>query len=305
MPMINSKTSAASLTIPQAYREEIHGIVEGYNRWLSEYRKENGISYFGKPLTYQDVVLWHAIMDLLKKEKVETPLSGSVVIEKKEQLAFARNLDLPSLSILGPHFLLIRREITARHRSVTITLPGTVGSFTGMNEHGLTCATSSAGTLFRPKGIPAMILQRQILDSCQNTADVQQKLPSMTSPACSHLLTIADPKTALTMQLSIKRTERPLSKDGHLIATNHFVAPNGFPSSQDLVPDVSEWRYRLIENDLSCQCPPETILERVQSIDTTQALIFYPSKRKIDVRLGNAFAAGGNPVSFTSAQLFG
>lgn len=307
----NLKRSAASMIISPIYRQEMEGIVKGYNRWLEEHKKENGLRYFCQPLTYQDVLLWQSITDLLKKEGTDAQLSSNVVAihEKGKDLIIGRSLDMPSLSMLGRHFLMIRREITGQERSAVLTLPGTVGSFTGMNEHGVFTASNEAGSSFQAEGVPSSILQRQLLDRCRTAGDAKHRIGTL-SPASSHLMTVADSRTAFSAQLGRYHNEHDLPKGGTLIATNHFTSVEGHPLPDGTNPDLSEWRKRLIESDLAslASLPAhqrlQATLRKVQNIDTTQALLAQPAKRQLSVRFANSYAAEGKLTTFTSRDLF-
>ncbi|MBS3903928.1 MAG: hypothetical protein KGZ39_01210 [Simkania sp.] len=310
----NLKKTVSSLHVPQPYQEELQGIVEGYNRWLTEYKQEKGLVRFGQPLTYQDLLLWHAMIDLLKKNGTPSALSSNVIISSenaKGQIAIGRNLDIPSMNFLGHQSLLIRRHIKGQLPSITISLPGSVGSFTGINQHGVFAALNDAGRAFHFRGIPSSIFLRFILDSSNSANAAKRQISNALSPASSHLLSVADAKTAFIAQFGRPYKQHPLPARGHLIATNHCIDDRGRPLPDSQNPDLSEWRKRLIENDLYILNPMptqrklHTVLKKVQNTNTTQTFLFQPSTGELSLGMADSYAASNDLVTFSSQQLFG
>ena len=195
--------------IPSSYLLELQGVVDGYCRWA----EEQPWWKFPKTLTVDDLLLIHLLPDnahfspqMFENKGSKSPLLGTLgcttILEQRspqDPLVFVRNLDWPSLGLVGTYSLVILRKSLQNdlQNTIEVGIPCLIGSLTGMNSQGLCLAMNVAGkdercsnNIFR--GLPAVFYNRQCLESCETSNEVEAFVANQ-SPLGPYHLTIADP----------------------------------------------------------------------------------------------------------------
>jgi len=307
--------------IPEKYRKEMEGIAAGYNQWLSEHQAENGLFIPGKKITVEDLIAFHAFTDLLKSPMTKnqpSPLGCSTIALKDSNgVVIGRNLDWPSLNIMGKECLVISRQPEGKKPFVSIGFPGSVGVLTGMNGDGLCTVVNEAGTQFREGRVPYILLHRELLENCSNVGEAR-KLMQGTMPASSHLMTLADPHNASAFQFYPERGKEvsevalkplPGTPFERVVSTNHFVDSRGvFLANSCWADDSYERRFFLEKTAPTLASDPRECivkgLQHVQSDHTIQTIFMDPLHKRFEVAFDNreAGSQGLRPLSWN--QLF-
>lgn len=310
--------------IPKEYLEEMQGLVEGYNRWVSEKKW-----FKPKQITLEDIILFHLMPDSIhfSPKQVEAGVSHSqpavkptfaaactTVIDKddKEGFVFGRNMDWPSLGLFGKYSLVINRQYTNGKQSlVEVGLPGFIGTLTGMNKQGLSLAMNVCiGQTKTIKGMPAALYNRMCLENSQTVGDVEQKINAQ-PPLGSYHLNVADPKGAKSFHLhqiaAGKHIVREKKENSPLITTNAGFDSRGEPA---LHMFYSKEREAVIKKLFTYAGERAKLVERslklpfVNNYETTHCMVMYPETKKIKIALDNAFAGDAKLLELNTAALF-
>jgi hypothetical protein len=112
----------------------------------------------------------------------------------------SRNLDWPWL-MLGPETIITVYD-SPIGKVANVTFPGYIGSLSGMNEHGVSLACSTAGS-FKQPGIPITLLFKKILEAAKTTQEAKKVIESST-PASSMNITIAGNDALARVEINSK-----------------------------------------------------------------------------------------------------
>lgn len=312
------KESLDQVSIPQEYRLEMEGLAEGYNRWLGEHEKELGLYFSSQRLTVEDVMVWHAFLDIAKATPQPCYLKHAVLgcstaaCLENENVYVGRNLDWAGLGVVGKNSLLILRSIPGKQRTAIIGCAGAIGCLTGMNDRGVVTVVNEAGWNFKEKGMPYNLWHRTILESSDSMETVRA-LVHTTSPAGSHILTVADPNeaAAFEMQLSEERSvnERALNAEHFFAVTNHFHDRDFKPIKDGCFGWDTEGRMDRLMKVMLSKDPDQPLarlhqgLQDAQSKDTFQTILLDPKERRIFLNFNNSFAAQADDLRLLSSNI--
>ena len=144
----------------------------------------------------------------ISPERLEAGCSSVIVPPNHSAtngLLFGRNLDYFHFGYLHQYSLLMVYRPSGKtpdgrpkRRFMSAGFPGLVGSFTGMNDAGLTIASHdvlepNTTTKFNPKGVPFAMAYRRILEECETVGDALKLLDDIERASITSLV-IADPK---------------------------------------------------------------------------------------------------------------
>lgn len=115
----------------------------------------------------------------------------------------ARNLDWPMAYFAPLTRLFVRQGNAQYHTTVTINIPGLLGGYCGMNEHGL-CYSASIVPATTQEGIPNQLLFRKILEEAKSMREAL-KILEKCQPASSMNLILAAPDGIVHVELDPSR----------------------------------------------------------------------------------------------------
>lgn len=168
---------------PADVSEELDGILEGVREKLGA----ADVKGLGRPLERFDLEALNTVPDCLPFACSSFTISGNRV-EGGGTLT-ARNLDYPAFkSMLATKLVVVRMPRDGARGWATVSWPGAVGCFTGMNDAGVTASIHDVRTgkeaLARQRFIPRALGPRAILESTgpgdgwvERAADVLRKTP--------------------------------------------------------------------------------------------------------------------------------
>jgi hypothetical protein len=315
--------------VPEKYLLEMKGLVEGFNNWA----KENKIS---TQLTEDDILLVNLIPDKFhftpKKDEVISAndlgalsrmqnVACTVVIDrdKEEGISMGRNMDWPSLGVMGTNSILIKR-LYGDYSTAEIGLPGIVGTVTGMNSHGLSLAMNVCDGSSE-EGIPAVFHNRLCLE-CKSIEEVS-KVVEKNPPMGSYHLTVADQKDAQSFHLyqhkeDKKHYVRRFEDQKPLIVTNFKYYWSLSEDCQEQDCGYSTKRKEIIQDfwkDAEEKIDPAEVKKRelvthalslpyVNNFLSTHKVLMQPSLGRMGVAFDDSFA-GGRPLHWlTREELF-
>lgn len=292
--------------IPNEYKREIEGTVEGYNEWA----KKQPFWKSTKKLTFDDALVFHLLPDSTHfnarefEGNVGAPIlpelavACSALIEQDAEKGFvlARNMDWPSLGLAGTYSLVIhRKHKNGLHNTMEVGVPGLVGTITGINGQGLSlCENVCYGKTEMIQGLPSCLFNRVILEKCGNVDQVEEFVAN-NSPLGPYNLTLADSEKAASIHFyqgaggnhAIRR-----QVEGKPFCTLNYCytpAPNyrinfhrSIEREMELGRFFNKRENRPLEEALS--------LPLVNNWLTTHRVVMEPRSKSMRVAFDNAFA---------------
>jgi hypothetical protein len=200
MPFIHSTPKVEKLRkvineikkqLPDAYINEMLGIVEGYNTWAKS-------KYFfkPKPLTLDEILLFHLEPDVphfkhLAAEKRLNKTAACAAIVDREQdgnIVFGRMMDWPTLGNADA-IVIVKENPKTNIQTLEVSIPGTIFTLSAMNNHGLSlCMNICYGNTTKVDGMPNALVVKRILNECKSLKDVEKLLPTLKSLGPFHLI---------------------------------------------------------------------------------------------------------------------
>ena len=143
---------------------------------------------------------------------------------------FGRNFDFPTFGFLDQYSLVVVYRAKDKHAFASVTFPGLVGCFSGINDAGLCIAelevnaSKDAAPGFDPAGVPVEMCFRRMLEECK-TLDEAEKLMRSIKPSTMCNLAICDKQTAAVLEITPRHVVRRKAVDAICTCTNHFRSP--------------------------------------------------------------------------------
>jgi len=305
--------AANFVELPDRTRQELEGIIAGIQAAKGELPE---IQALGRPIGFDDL-MFHNAGDMVRAYGC----SGFTVWgEQAGDLGVitTRNFDYPATSphMQEEHFLLVRQP-TGRKQVLSVTWPGYVGAFTGVNEDGV-CGFMHDGTgggLPQPdrKRVPVSILIADVLERTTPATAVRKMdaaLKSLPNYPFSYLVRVATPRVGGVIPGHVFTVDR--SGVGHnppgtnrCITTNHYLTETGRP-----VPQANDWsrtRYDRLEQQLKSKMTRSAAWAAQASVaasggrfPTLHTLVVYPEKRELDLAFG--YYKNGQVVPATASK---
>jgi hypothetical protein len=321
--------------IPDAYIKEMNGLVEGYNEWVA---KQTGFCRPAK-ITFDELLLFHLLPDsyhlqnllgieadlkatqqLSQPSALASTLGCTVVIDgdKDKGLTFARNMDWPTFGVAGKYTLIINRKgyENPNHPGLStaeVSIPGLVGTLTGMNETGFSLAMNicpADGFQTKEiKGMPAVFYNRKCLESCI-TVEEATKLEQEEPVLGVYHLTVMDKQNARAFQMHVKR-QRDWLPGAPLVTSNKRYDRAGlhWNRSKEREEIIQEFFAEATKSigqqplDRGALAAYSLKLPYVNNVITAHTVIMHPRDRQIAVSFDNAFSAKHEPRKIR-ARLF-
>jgi hypothetical protein len=302
---------ANKVVIPEAYRKEMEGMVEGYNKWREEEDAREGLFIASRKLTLTDVIAWHSFIDIYKGDmEAMSPLGCSAVaVRNGNGVLLGRNLEWPSLRVVADNTLMVVRKPEKGLQSAIACFAGNVGSITGVNEEGVCTILNEAGKTFKPGRVPYNLLHRLVLEQASSVREAKEVVRN-NPPASSHLMTIGSPTEATLLQFYADGRDGYIERgmeNGILAVTNHCTGVNGEYLPETEVSKTSQWRKRTLERDMPLINPERSIeagLVTVQNDMTIHKIMIDPVEGRFQIAWNNTYAADLPMRSLSFDELF-
>jgi isopenicillin-N N-acyltransferase like protein len=270
LPALTFTSNSLLKRFPPDYRKELEAILVDYS-------------------SYRDlIVIANTLWDMGKLEGC-----SAFIIEpahsKTGAPIFGRNFDFPSLGTLHQFSMVVVCRPKGKQAFASITFPGMVGVFSGMNEKGLAVAvldipeTADGSPRINPTAVPMILSFRRILEECSTVEEAEVILRG--TPRTTLLsLAVCDRTHAAIFELTPKNVHRRASEDGVCISTNHFRTPG-------LATKMACWRYALMEASKALpKIGLEDVIQRMDDVNqgelTIQTMVFEPCGMKMHVGVG-------------------
>ncbi|NGX56663.1 MAG: hypothetical protein K1060chlam5_00906 [Candidatus Anoxychlamydiales bacterium] len=328
MPFIHTTPKVAKLqkviqevkkSLPEKYIKEMQGIVDGYNAWAKT-------KYFfvrPKPLTLEEVILLHLEPDVphfkhLQTErnlnKATAACSAIVDKEKDGKIVFGRMMDWPTLG--NPDTVVIlKQDPETKIKTAEVSIPGTVFTLSGMNEHGLSlCMNICYGNTTSVNGLPNALITKLVLSTAKTSHDVKTILNKKRyKPLGPFHLICADPKKASAFFLKQHPKNHCLKeslRETPIVVTNLSKDPtvednvNFAKEREGRIQALFEFakKYpRFTKEEVIKECLQ---LPYVNNILSAHRIVMIPEDRSIELSFDTAYAGTQPMQKLTRADLF-
>ena len=318
------QTMLHAVKLPPNSREELKGIFDGM---VAVEGRAPILPGSGRALALEDIIFDNAY-DFFRA----FACSGFTVWGDKAGgagLISARNFDFV---IAGPtslaNQLILVRHPNGKNQVATITWPGYIGAFTGVNEHGV-CAFvhDGDGKLIRtPQGkyTPVMLVLKDFLETARPD-DAHARAESMFNRIVpypfSYLLRVITPTLSGRIDTPIRvfridgsgLSENPVASLS-CITTNHYLTQAFLP--KEALPGWSTHRYELLTQRTQTSMTEKAAWNALEVVGrsgpkagTLHSLIVYPQRRELDLGMatwseGVVSAAKAHPVRISFDKLF-
>lgn len=302
-------------TIPQEYLLEMQGMVDGYQQWS----KEHPFS-FARALTVEDIILFHLIPDsihfspsraqhYLERNGIARLANAActAVIDRDENgnLLFARNMDWPPFGLMGTYSLIVNRKREYGLSTVEVSVPGLVGTLTGMNDYGLSLAMNvcpSRYNTYKVRGMPAAFYNRMCLERCIDVDSARTFIHAKKPPLGPYNLTLNDGSHASSFHFYQGRdedeiVERPW-KETPLTVLNWkyptpYIRSYNMENSEEREDALKDWFEKAKKEKLSMSeiISRSLSLPWVNNWETTHCVLMDPASKKMEVSFNNGWAA--------------
>ena len=303
------------IKIDEHTRMELGAIVEGVVARLGD---EAFVEPLDRHLSIDDLIV-HNAGDLLRA----FGCSGFTVWGEKAgkwDVITTRNFDypVPGKPGIDTQMILVRNPSGDRAAVATVTWPGYIGAFTGVNEHGV-CTFMHDGTGGRNNEVEAPVapvaLTLTTLLETSGAASAHSKAAALMQSGgaypFSYMIRVVSPvadgepaSPEWVFRVDPSGVSRNPVGTQKCITTNHYLESNLQP-----VPGANDWsltRYQRLENRLTATVDPEyawaaqaSVASSDQGFPTAHTIVVYPTKRRIDV----GFATwDGNVVPATESK---
>ena len=230
---------------------------------------------------------------------------------------FGGNINFFNNPITPPDIqLVVVYHIKGKKSFASVTFPGMIGCFTGINEDGLCLGNilvSNAKGNPASKGLPSALINRAILENASNIEEALQIIEKSERITPGNLI-LCDEKTAKVVEYSPSQACYRLPDKNILFATNYFF----IEEMSYAKVSQNEWGLDILlsgirgETSPTGESAPETkvtteqmkfIMNSIALEDSIQCLIFLPFKRSL--YLAQFLPAGaGFPATDRSFTIF-
>lgn len=324
--------------MPPKFVEEMEGLVDGYNKKIGSLLGE-------KLLTFNEILYLHLVPDSvhtkLEKDKplqqpaatsnsvqggkinpTALPAASCTFVAQKDEshgLVFARNMDWMSFNAAGTYSLIVSRYNPENDlRTMEISVPGIIGTLTGMNDRGLSALMNvcqNSNTHPSDHGyIPACIFTRMVLENSADMASARAVIDANAKePFGPFHLSVADEREASTFSLfqgnneNVHRERRACDCGETIITTNRRYEENA-DASHMFYSEEREANIRAYlgssqnkGRDVVDVLTEVLALDHVSNMLTTHSVVMIPKEREMRVAFDNAWA-GDKPKHTVSMQ---
>lgn len=333
---ISNELERIKNALPKRFVEEMEGLVKGYNQKIeTESLSKTAPRESAKiqKLTLNELLYLHLIPDSLhfhpkRNSELESsplemaipnqlqnmPLAACTFLAQRseeEGVVVARNMDWSSFNVAGTYSLIVSRNNPETGiRTAEVSVPGMIGTLTGMNDKGLCVAMNVCSDTKRKEDrglIPACLYNRMILDTCHSVEEVRKEVSKKSNEALGpYHLSAADEKEACTISLYHNENNgiavRNLSDSQSLLTTNRWYDtsdPSHMFYSQEREANIHTYLTAQQGRPLDKSLNEALSLDHVNNSLTTHSVMMLPGKREMRVSFDNAWA-GDKPKHLIS-----
>ncbi|MCI0741592.1 MAG: C45 family peptidase [Gemmataceae bacterium] len=158
---------------------------------------------------------------------------------------FGRNLDWPPFGDIHDYTLVVVFRPNGKRAFASITYPGMLGCFTGINDAGLALAdlTVTSAKDDAPKlnlgGVPYTFAFRRVLEECGSVDEAEKLLRSLKRTTMQNIAA-ADRKAGVVFEITPKTVAVRRADKGLCACTNHF-------RTEELATETECRRYDILE----------------------------------------------------------
>ena len=193
-------------------------------------------------LAYGDVILeWLQNGDLSSQSCSQFIVTRGATVSGT--MLHGRNLDWDKIDFMLKYPTLIVRHPEGRIPYVVVGFPGNVAPYNGMNAAGISAATNEANSKddIDRIGRSDVQLLNEVLATATSLADAKALIEE-TDHMTATIMVVADGRTdsgAVFEMTATHLSQRDLSSDGVVFATNHFIGAETAPHGYVEKPDAS------------------------------------------------------------------
>jgi predicted choloylglycine hydrolase len=224
-------------------------------------------------------------------------------------LIMGRNGDYFSLDFFKDRGMILR--VIHPHEGLAVagvTFLGMIGSFTGMNEHGVAygnmMVSNASGPARRNGGVAIQLALRKASMQANSAAEMGELLLHMKHVVPMNVM-VADPKEALVLELAPGGRAIRRGQDGVLVAANHFLSP------ELRRREVTDARFDSLaaagdkhHDHMTVDQMKKALWDARRPDTNLQATIFEPAKMKMYVSINRVPATAGPYVTLDLVKLF-
>jgi isopenicillin-N N-acyltransferase like protein len=236
--------------------------------------------------------------------------SGVVACESKsieKTPVFGGNINLFNNPIVPRDIqLVVVYHVKGKKSFASITFPGMLGCFTGINEHGLCLGNilvSNAKDNPELEGLPSALVNRSILENASNIEEASRIIEKSERITPGNLI-LCDENTTKVIEYSPSQIFYRLPNKDTLFATNYFFTEEMSYSKVS----QNEWGLELLLSTPEIKITIDRMKFIMNSIaleDSVQCLIFLPSKRSFQLSSSKLSTVDNSLIELNNAVLFG
>ena len=288
-----------AISVPRPALEELKGILKGIEAAAGKLPDMAGL---GRSLRVEDLVFYNA-GDTLRA----FGCSGMTVWGKQAgnaDVVTLRNFDFPiaTREALGRQMILVRHP-TGAHQVATVTWPGYIGAFTGINDEGV-CTFLHDGTgprIHAPKGkyTPAALVLADVLAN-SSAADAHDRaevaLKGIVPYPFSYMVRVVTPRIPGVVDVPARvfridgagLSENPV-KSFFSITTNHYLQPDSQPvpgsshGSIDRLHVLTSHLHGTVDKAVAWNALRAVVAAGSTGAPTLHSLVVYPKLRRLQL----------------------
>jgi len=256
----------------------------------------------GSGIDYKDILAWNYLDDYWEVCQCSAfAAKGSLVSDGR--MMVGRNNDYDN-DYSNEISVTIVREPLFGNITITNTWAGTIGTYEGINEHGLVVTTQFSQTFDRNEaGISVKHKNLALLEEYGSVAETVASLVK-DHPNFGCNILVADSESSSVVECSFSGVTVRTEMEERSISTNHYVKHVCYPA-QDTPSFLTKERYQYLEDQLHAHKGNLDIL-KIKSIlttgpvikagpveYTTRCAIYIPESREIHVAHGLLPASDG------------
>ena len=270
---------AAGKHLPERFNEELKGIAEA-----------SGVDYF----------------KLLALNMAPRTTCSALAVWGKAtpngELIMGRNADYEFKSINKALGLIVIKHPTTGYSTFSISFLGLMGSYTGMNETGLSYGNmlvhNSKDPLISTDGMPVQLLMQLAGEQYNNAHDMASFLSEQTHETPVNVM-CADSNEAIVVELSHTAGNLRYGQKGVLAATNFFLSP-GLYKKYEPCDRFATLMLSAKEHygQFSVENMKEAMYRARRKGENLQCILFEPAKQKLYVSINKVPASKGPFTEF-------
>jgi hypothetical protein len=221
---------------------------------------------------------------------------------------FGRNLDWPPFGPLHEYTLVVVYRPQGKLAFASVTYPGMVGVFSGINEKGLALADLTVNDArddsakLDVTGVPYTLALRRVLEECSTVAEAEKLVRSLKRTTRQNVA-VCDPKGGAVFEVTPKTVAVRHAVEGICACTNHF-------RTEELATSTTCERYAaLVKSREMKTLGVKDVAERMDAANqgawTLQTMVFEPSALKLHLAFGKGPATRLPLHTLDLAGLFG